>query len=259
MMLVIGFTSCKKETENTDVTGAKNEVLSAFVDKALSEDIDAATLNRSTSQGQPCNWQLLLPDCATISESGDDYPKEIIIDFGDGCVDNFGRVKSGQIVINLSNDMQTEGSVRTVSFIEFYVDDVNVLGSRTTTNMGVDSEGHPQFEKLHDIDLVKNGNSLSRDFQGFVTWLEGYDTEICGDNVFMLEGSGQCERPNGAVISRSIVEPLIIDRECGYIIQGVVQILAPPGPRSIDFGDGECDDIAYVTANGNTWEISLNP
>ena len=39
-------------------------------------------------------------DCITVTSSGDDYPKEIIIDYGEGCEGRHGLVRTGKIIIH---------------------------------------------------------------------------------------------------------------------------------------------------------------
>lgn len=255
-LLTFCLASCKKD-QNNDYTASTNEAISSLVNKSVQEDVDAATLHRSANSS--CDWQALLPDCATVTESGEDYPIEIIIDYGDGCEDNFGRIKSGQVIITLTGEMLDEGSSRTVTFSAFSVNDIDVAGTRVVTNIGTSDDGFPQFSRDVDMSLTHEGNTFSRSFDGTATWLSGYETAECGDNVFELEGSGSCTRPNGAVVTRTIIEPLLIDRVCGYIIAGYVEVEAPMGTRSIDFGDGECDSMATVTGpDGQTFEIDLD-
>ena len=245
----------KQDSQTTSLTGASNEALSTMTNKAISDDVDAATLRQGQNN---CDWQSLLPDCATVTESSEDFPKQIVIDYGDGCLDNFGRLKSGQIIIDLSDEMINEGAERLVSFSDFMVNDVAVEGLRSTVNVGENDEGYPSFTRGIDMTFTKNGYSFERDFTGTAVWISGYDTPECGDNVIELDGSGTCLRPNGVLVQRTIIEPLLIDHVCGYIIAGVVEMTTPMGVRSLDFGDGECDSIAWVTVNGETWEIDLD-
>lgn len=257
-LAIIALQSCQKEeihSTNISLRGATNEALSTMTNKAISDDVDAATLRQGQNN---CDWQSLLPDCAEVTVSGEDYPMEIIIDYGDGCTDNFGRVKSGAIIINISDDMMNEGAERIVTFEGFGINDVDVAGTRSTVNIGENDEGYPSFTREVNMTFTHNGYTFSRDFTGVAAWISGYDTPECGDNVIQLEGAGTCERPNGVVVERTIIEPLLIDRVCGYIVAGVVEVSTPQGIRTVDFGDGECDSIAWVTVDGETWEIDLD-
>ena len=54
------------------------------------------------------------------------------------------------------------------------------------------------------------------------------------------------------------VEPLLIDRSCRYPLSGIVEITRADETMTIDYGTGECDNIAHVTKDGVTEEIELN-
>jgi hypothetical protein len=48
-------------------------------------------------------------------------------------------------------------------------------------------------------------------------------------------------------------------RDCRYIVQGVVEItLNGELVSSLDYGDGECDDVAILTQDGETAEVDLS-
>ena len=56
----------------------------------------------------------------------------------------------------------------------------------------------------------------------------------------------------------TITTPLIKAAGCFFITEGVEEI-APAGKstRTVDYGDGTCDDIANVTVDGETTEITI--
>ena len=54
------------------------------------------------------------------------------------------------------------------------------------------------------------------------------------------------------------IEPLLIDRSCRYPLSGIVEITRADETMTIDYGDGECDNIAHVSKDGVTEEIELN-
>ena len=249
------FSSCQKNAD-VSTTAAINEAISAFAEKAMVETVDRATLRSSS---ETCNPLDQLPDCVEVTDSGEGvYPRTLVLDFGDGCEDEQGRVRSGQIHIEMSGAMLTNGSIRTVTMSDFQVGEVSITGTRVTTSLGYTESGNPAFDRVVELDMVRNGNTMSREHATSVVWISGHETPECGDNVFEITGSGNCTRPNGAVVSRTILEALVLDHACGYIVQGVVVVDAPNGPREIDFGDGTCDSLASMTVDGETIEIDLN-
>lgn len=67
---------------------------------------------------------------------------------------------------------------------------------------------------------------------------------------FILRGDGKFERV--------ITKPLVKLEDCRFIVEGTVELYK--GDElvcTIDFGEGECDDIATKTVDGETTEFSL--
>lgn len=249
--------SCTKEKQNMlDSASVTNENISSFADKSTSEIEDAVTLK--SGGGNPCSPAEQLPPCATYTEDSETYPKNITIDFGEGCTDQMGRVRTGIIHIYLTDDMTNEGAVRTATFENYTVNGIEMEGVRITTNTGLNENDQPTFSRSIDMTITRPQGVFSRTFNGNVIWISGFETPECGDNIFSETGSGSVTRPGGIVMERTITEPLIIDRTCGYITSGVITITGPNGESSIDFGDGSCDDQATVTRpNGTIENITL--
>ena len=256
--IVLAFSSCTKEKQaNLDAASILDENIASFAEKSTSEMEDAATLK--SGGGNPCSPQEQLPECAVYTEDSESYPKNITIDFGEGCADQMGRVRSGIIHIHLTDDMLNEGAVRTVTFENYAVNDIEIEGIRITTNTGLNELSQPTFTRNIDLSITRPQGTLERECTGNVVWISGFETPECNDNIFTETGSGTVTRPNGVVITRTITEALLIDRGCGYIIDGKIEISGPNGEGSIDFGDGTCDDQAIVTRpNGDVETITLH-
>lgn len=247
---------CKQQRLDNDTTASENEAFIQANERAFENDIEEST--RSVLVNDQCNPLNYLNDCVEVTDSGEGvYPREIILDYGDGCLGQGGRIRYGQIIINLSDDMGVEGATRTVTFQDFAVNNTYIEGTRVAISQGTNGEGQPQWTRTVDMTFTRNGNELGRNFNQDVTWLSGYNTEECGDNVFQISGSGSVTRPNGNVVTRTIISPLIVDKVCGYTVQGVIVVDAPLGQRTLDFGDGSCDDDAIVIIDGEEFPIDL--
>lgn len=240
-----------------DETAVTNESVSTLFEKSVSEVEDGATLKSGSSN--PCNPGQMVGQCATVTEDSETFPKNISIDFGTGCTDAHGRVRTGIIHIHLTAEMTELGAVRTVTFENFHINEMQITGSRITTNTGATESGQPIFSRVVDVQITRPAGTFHRQFSGQVTWMSGFDTEACGDNVFSETGSGSVTRPNGVTVTRTITSPLIVDQTCGYITAGEVEMNTPQGTASINFGNGSCDDQAVLTRpNGTTETITLH-
>lgn len=256
------FTSCRKEEEQVlDTVESRNEAVNSFVDKNISADEEALTQkNMSGGGGTLCGWTGYFPTCADISEDNSDFPKIITVNFGDGCTGPGGYTRAGIMYIHLTAPFEETGSVRTVTFEDFSINGVEITGSRITTNLGPNTDGQPVFSRVVDTQITHSNGTYHRNFTSEITWLSGYQTSECGDNDWKLTGSGSNTRSNGTVVTRTITSALYHYHTCNFITQGSVQISAPNGTMSIDYGNGTCDDLATVTGpNGNTITVNLNP
>jgi hypothetical protein len=158
----------------------------------------------------------------------------------------------------LSDAMDVPGAVRTVVFEGFGSGAYSADGTVRTTYTGTDADGRPTYDRDADLLWTAPAGSFTHAFSGSVTWLEGYDTPECLDNVWEITGGGSVGTPWGT-LTRTITTPLIVDRPCGYTTAGTVDVDGPYGERVIDFGDGTCDDEAVVTTSrGRTFTLDLD-
>jgi len=81
------------------------------------------------------------------------------------------------------------------------------------------------------------------------------------DDQTLTWGSVINTRPNGVVVTKTITEttPLLFEASCKHIVSGIASFENSKGRKwSIDYGDGSCDDIAILTVNGKSKEITIH-
>ena len=195
----------------------------------------------------------ILLECATVEK--DEENKTITITYpAEGCVGPRGRVRKGTIIIEYNERRLIPGAFRRVTLVDFFIDDVQVEGTRTLTNTSEELSDRPEFT----VELV--GGKLTfadetfatRDANHVRTWVRANnpledETEVTG------EASGL--RRDGVSYSIEIIERLIYKRACrleGVFIpvQGIKQITSGDNVAIIDFGDGTCDNLVTITVNG---------
>ena len=91
------------------------------------------------------------------------------------------------------------------------------------------------------------------------TMIAGFNTPLYWlDDVYLV--SGGANGTNNAGVSRTwqITTPLRRALNCHWFESGIVVITPANKPvRTVDFGNGNCDNEATVTINGHSWTITL--
>lgn len=260
----IMFTACQEdgsvvnETVELSVATAAYDATSEAVLSTSMEEVDLTTdetIEKYFAQEGRKRFDRL--ECATVTE--DSTTNMITIDFGDGCEDRRGVLRSGKIIVEYSGRRHTPGSYRIVTFEDFYLDSVKIEGKRTLTNTTdtTVADVYVYETKLEGGVLTfADGTTITRDaahtrtkYKG-ESWNEGYTT---------LTGSASGLLQDGTEYTSTILEEIVFTRECEVHapVSGVKEFVAGETTITIDFGDGTCDNLADVTTNGTTESIEI--
>ena len=256
--------SCQQDTDTFDDAAlAELDLESELAAESSMEEVDLiAEAGMETfyesSDGRFGRDEIL--DCAEVTR--DTVNKIVTIDYGDGCEGPGGSIKSGKIIIEYNDHKYVPGAYRIITFENFYIDSIHVEGVRTLTNT-TDSTSTLQFE----VTLVggkltfPDETTYTRDSELIRTWFRADDRV---DDYSTLEGEAAGENRRGVDYSMEIIEPLVFKRSCrnGRVVvpvSGIIQKTVGDHVVTIDFGDGECDNIAVVTINGVSKRVFIYP
>jgi hypothetical protein len=105
--------------------------------------------------------------------------------------------------------------------------------------------------------VTENGETFEINLDA--CWLDE-DEDYCDDFDWGDCNWGDFDWDHEVVFEEVIVEELVYSDDCdGEIVSGLIEFyLDGMLIGSIDFGDGECDGVATVTEDGETFEISLD-
>ncbi len=199
-----------------------------------------------------------LLECAEVTV--DTAANTMTVDFGDGCEDMNGVVRSGMIILERSGDKLEIGSFHKVTFQAFTVDSVQIDGVRTSTNItdtaAVDGLEVTQVVLTGGVITFNDTVSITRESELTRTRFRG-DLETPG--YTSLTGSASGTLNDGTAYTSTIVDEIYMTRECDLHVpvSGVKDLVAGDLTAELDYGDGTCDNLATLTINGESTEIEL--
>lgn len=261
------------ETLENNLRSAVAEVMSSSVNLTGLQDIQGTCVEdiHGFENSVRINYSLVhdlehckfmiphLSECAIISVSDSVYPKEIIIDYGTGCADHHHHTMSGIIVVNISDSLNHQGAFRTITSRDLCIDSTKVEINATLTNMGINSDGNwILLSNLNQKIKMNDTVTISQTVQDTVKWISGFETYNKTDDIYYKSGYGKITINDSITYSRKITAPLLYDRSCEYILDGIVELYKGGSHVIIDYGDGTCDNVATVTTDGTTEEINLH-
>ena len=196
------------------------------------------------------------PDIHIVKEEGG-YPRTITLNYGEGTELANGRVIAGIIEIIMSGPRNENGATRTVSFIDFSVDDVAIAGTSIKTFLR--DEYKVNIVRDMSFTLPEDGTVIERTAEKTRTWVAGMDTPFDhADDVISITGFTNCEDSDGNIYHREITTALVKNGECRFIVTGEIT-LTKNGVEFgvINYGDGECDNKATLTTADGTKEFEI--
>lgn len=273
LVAALFITACEKsgsdfEELGENVTMAEEEISSLKTAEATECDVDAAKFGGHLMQGgmmvggSQMFFGTGFPSCATVTVDSDEFPKTVTIDYSEGCTGRMGLEKKGIVTIHMTDTIINKDAVYTVTFENLTMGQREISKTATYTNEGENDEGYwvISFESLSTTTFEKQDEvfTIVREFTGEREWMAGFDTPEANDDIFLLARNGSINVNDEFKFSKSTIEPLLIDRSCKWPLSGIVEITRADETMTIDYGTGECDNIALVTKDGESEEIELN-
>ncbi len=259
---IIAFTSCKKTADTSREEIATTVELSS--DQAVSDNLtedandiymEAATEANLTGEtaGTP-NITMGNIRCATVTVTPlVGFPKNIVIDFGTGCTSPFGVTRKGKIKITLSDSLRKFGSSSVITFDGYFVNGFKKEGTITWTNNSNGAIKGWQRKVENGKITAPGGRFWLHTALKNVVQTAGYTTpRNLPDDVFSITGSSSVTNANRITRTSTILTALEKKTNCGNITKGTISMQGPNHTAVLDFGNGDCDNLATITVNGGT-------
>ena len=261
--------SCNKKDKDNNTTTEDNGYANeqTVAEKSFDDAQSIADRANSVTSGGNLGFkgtELTAGSCATVTRSaGGDT---ITVDFGTvNCMCHDGRNRRGKIIITKTGPYADSGTIKTITFSNFYQNDNQVTGTKTVQNMGLNSSGQPYFNITINGSVILSGGrgTVTTSWTRVRTWTAGYTTLTdWTDDVYSITGSGTMTRPSGAIVNINIATstPLVVAYGCRWIESGTIVYTLPSAlTRTINFGTTPvCDDQAILTTpSGATYTITM--
>jgi hypothetical protein len=256
---VLVFNGCKKDdpadTETvtaTDNSICENEFM-RIMPTVNSIAIDEQGVHRHGSGNQVTSN---CPD-VYVPDSLMPYPRHMYIDYGAGCTDPVdGKVRKGQIICEMDRPYDSLGVVITITFDTFMVGAIRFEGTTTITRTGANTF----TEVIANAKCSKGGATpwtILYDANRSITFTSGASVST-DPQIITISGTNTGTDRNGNTWTSNITSPIVRDLGCTWLTSGVI-VVSPAGKsdRTVDFGDGTCNDKATITIDGNTFEFTM--
>ncbi len=236
------------QTETADILEIQSleENLDDMIE-SLSFDMDQVDLLKNNNSKLYISPHQI-PECATISASITNNTINLILDFGEGCKTEFDNVLTGKIHITINNYSEENKRVIEQSFENFTFDDRQIEGTISKERIKRMNDSPPYSLIQKDLKIIwKNDSFSSIKSDRKREWIQGFDNLIWSDNVYLITGSSTITKKNGVSKTVLITEALRREAFCKNIVSGKLEISRGENSSFLDYGDGECDNLAILT------------
>jgi len=187
MAAFINFTSCTKNGSPIDQSSVDlvddNAVSDiAFDDVFNTADNASIILENALNQGGLKSATIVADSCPVITVSNttaDVWPKTITVDYGAGCTGFNGSTRKGKILITVSARRNVVGATRTVTFDNYYFNNIKVEGTKVATNLGPNANQNIEIsvELTGGKLTLPAGKTIERSFEHKREWIAGFATK----------------------------------------------------------------------------------
>jgi len=267
-IVMLSFSSCKKDMaliDQASIDLADDEAVTDAVFEDIFNTADNATiiLDQMVKSGDSKSEIMSSDSCPVITvihPATGIWPKLVTVDYGTGCEGLNENVRKGKILIEVTGPRLTVGSKRTVTFADYFFNEIKVEGTKVMENKGKNSNGNLIISiKLSGGKMtLPDGKTIERSFDHQREWTAGLLTRNIWDDECLITGTASGKNINGVTYTNTIITALQWKRACRFIVAGVVKIEREGSePVEINYGTGECDAKAVVSRGGESKEILL--
>jgi hypothetical protein len=146
----------------------------------------------------------------------------ITIDFGAGCNDNRGNIRTGKLILTYDGRRFQPGSTLILTTENYTINGIKLEGTRTLTNITGSTDETPKFNAV-----LENGKATFLDGavalrESDITWQWNRNgVGVADDELVINPASAEGVTRGGRAYTVDVLEPLVYRRFCGIAVDGV--------------------------------------
>lgn len=259
-LVILMVAGCQKDTTDTTLqpNDKNSSEKSVIIGDQVFDGINGISFNYFNSVGLK-SAPLTCPSItATLNAS---FPLVINLDWGTGCAGaEDGMMRSGKIAVSLSGKLNEVNSVATFTFNDFISEGNKITGVHKITYLGLNTgNSWPRYSVFTEARIeFPDKKFITYHAQYIRLQSEGQLTPSWTDDVWRIEGTSSGTTREGVAWTATYPSAVTKKMSCKWFSSGSVLITPTGGvPRTIDFGDGACDNIATLKIGDVTTDIEL--
>ena len=257
-LIGIVFLGCEKVATTEQEPGSQNSVEATAVNSLTTFDglnsmTDLAFNTNNLKSGT-------LGTCPIVTANIAQVPYILTFDWGTGCTGDDGVARSGKIIISLTGLMNVPSNVATFTFVDFFNDGNKITGVHRITYAGLNTANNwPRYEVFTEAKITFPDNTfITYRSEQIRLMAEGSSTTSWTDDVWRIEGTSTGKTRAGVSWAATCNQALVKKNSCNWFSSGTL-VVTPEGglARTVDFGDGACDNKATLTIADKTINLEL--
>lgn len=242
-VLLMAYSCSDDDTTAEEVTLTQTELKAVLETDEITGGIDLALYELSSNNGS--TGKSTSNECYSAVYSDTGYVATF-----NNCVLNGTENVNG--TLSVTYDQQGETGSFTASYVDFYVGEIKINGTRSFTFSTNSSDSAITFQVTSEMTVEMEDGSIISDSGTKSTTIAFNDTttySIEGSWTVVFEGNTYNVNVNNALTS---------EISCSYVSSGDMDVSKNGLSVNVDFGDNTCDNIALLTyPNGVEEEITL--
>jgi hypothetical protein len=265
LIAVVFVTACKKDEAAVPLTDTQKVDLAQQSLKAsmfFTSSFSQATKASAKANGLKDDEKGVLQErgaCTTPTVLPADlvtFPKTVTSNFGTGCTDSDGKLKTGKLTLKVGKFWKSGSSIEAV--FENYTEDAAKLdGSYSIVNNSTIGVINYTFAADNIVFTNKEGKTVTYNIRQTHKQVGGIANLDPLDDVFEVSTVLTSTLPDGTKFSWENTTPLKKTNTCWWIQKGTGTIKINDTSMTIDFGNDTCDDDATITSGGVVYKIKL--